>query len=188
MRCLPLQSDWKFLLWTDPASVKWVALAHHALVQHLFGNNWGDSQCDAPPPVRLKHAGNHGKKLTMDLHTLGEIHKHYILKKLLNEGFRVLNRIWYNCKLLFIIMCIRVTPLIYIEKLNKHWHLFPCNIRITRALDVDFFPWFAACSSLTAGGAPYCEFPELLSGLFVLHCVWLTPASRQMRPACVCCL
>ena len=27
-----------------------------------------------------------------------------------------------------------------IDKLNKHWHLFQCNIRIARALDVDFFP------------------------------------------------
>ena len=48
---------------------------------------------------------------------------------------------------------------------NKHWHLFLCNICNTQALNVNFFPWFAACFSLTADGAPYCESPELKPGL-----------------------
>ena len=36
----------------------------------------------------------------------------------------------------YVLSC--ATPLIYIDKLNKHWHLFPCNVRITQAFDVDF--------------------------------------------------
>ena len=35
-------------------------------------------------------------------------------------------------------------------------HLFLCNIHIMRDLDVNFFPWFAVCFSLKAGGTPYC--------------------------------
>ena len=64
-----------------------------------------------------------------------------------------------TCCLHYVHSC--ATPLIYIDKLNKHWHLFLCNIRITWALGVDFFPWLVACFSLIAGGAPYCESPEL---------------------------
>ena len=44
------------------------------LLTHLDSSNSGDSQYRAPPAVRLKHHGNHGKKLTFKARIIRMLH------------------------------------------------------------------------------------------------------------------
>ena len=115
--------------------------------------------------VRPKYTVRHGRKSTSSVSSPLDLHLDWIyIEKLLNEGFCVVKRFIYLQFAVYNYVYSFATPLIYIDKLNKHWHLFPSNICITRALDVNFFPWFAVCFSLTVGDARYCESLELLCG------------------------
>ena len=135
--------------------------------------NSGDSQCGAQLAVRLKHAGNHGKKLTspvplpLDLHTCGEIHKHYILKNyatnesMCSIGFNVIATCCLN-----IIMCIHVQHHQFILTNWTNVGICSCVTFVLRGLWMSiFFLWFDVCISLTVGCAWYCESSKFKQGL-----------------------